>query len=100
MIYYMMTGSYYAGDRVSIPIWYYPAVAVFISGISAVFLTGVQALLKERLLASCTIRCMIFTISVCFAIITAITPTRVNSALEAFGSGAEPVNGSCRNNAG
>lgn len=81
-IYYMVTSSFFEGDRVSTPIWYYPSTAIFIVGITLVFLKGTRALMKDRLFLNCMIRCLIFGFTVYFAISVIMTPYNINKVRE------------------
>lgn len=83
-IYYNVTSSFYDGDRVPIPHWYYPVIGVFITGITFVFVKGANALLNDRLISNFVIRYLMFGITVYFAITTAMTPGRINKSLEAW----------------
>lgn len=80
-IYYMMTSSFHVGERVAIPAWYYPAIGTFILGMAFIFLRGAKILLVNRLISSLTVRCVIFGITIYFAITAAITPSRINKSI-------------------
>jgi hypothetical protein len=82
VLFYMMTSAFHDGERVSIPIWYYPATGALILGITLTFLKGAKSLLKQHLFSNCLVRSLMFGITVYFAVATTITPTRVNRSLE------------------
>lgn len=77
----MISSHIYIGTRVAVPIWYYPVTAILILGITLAFLTGVKFLLRRHLFSNAIIRCLIFGITVYFAVTTIITPTRVNRSI-------------------
>jgi hypothetical protein len=80
-IFYMVTSSFYDGDRVPIPFWYYPVIGIFITGLTVVFIRGAKTLLNKQLISHCIVRSLMFGITVYFAITAAITPSRINKSL-------------------
>lgn len=80
--FFLVTHLYHPGDRLSIPMWYYPTAATFILGVTILFADGVRELLKDRRLANAITRCLLFAMALTFAISAARTPTRINRWLE------------------
>ena len=81
-IYQLQTSCFKAGDRILISAWHYPIAVAIILAITLPFLSGVRTLIRKRRFAHGIIRCLIFAASLYFSITVAVTPTRVNKALE------------------
>lgn len=80
-IFYMVTGAFSIGDRVIIPVWYYPLTLTSLSILTALFLKGVRQLFRERFVLSGVIRCIIYAATLYFAVATITTPTKLNRSL-------------------
>ncbi|MDF7801081.1 hypothetical protein P4C99_16515 [Pontiellaceae bacterium B1224] len=80
----MLSAHIYIGTRAIMPIWYYPVTVAFIFVAIVFFMKGAKSLLKERLIYNCSIRCLIFVITVYFSIVTLTTPIKVNASIEAW----------------
>lgn len=80
--YFMVKTTFHAGDRVPVPLWYYPVVVVGLGILSSVFFRGARALLREKRRKNCIIRCLIYALTVYFAITTITTPHKINHLLE------------------
>jgi len=79
---YVMTSTFLSGDRVVVPYWYYPVIGLFLFGLLLVFIKGAKSLLKERLVFNFILRCVLFGITLYFAITVVRTPSKVNTILE------------------
>ncbi len=91
VIYSMSTTSFSFGDRVAIPVWYYPFMGVLLCFLGVVFLNGIKGLLRDRYRVNAVVRSLIFGISVYFAISTIITPTKLNQVLKEWEKEAPAV---------
>jgi len=80
--YLMVTASFHTGDRVPIPVWYYPSAGLALFVFTGVFIRGAKVLLEEKRKKNCIIRSLLYVLTVYFAITTIITPSRVNGLLE------------------
>lgn len=80
-IYSMATASFSVGDRVPIPGWYYPLAIAGLCIPTILFLKGVRRQFRERLRRVGTIRCILFALTLYFAISTITTPTKLNRIL-------------------
>ena len=80
--YYLSTSYFYEGDRIRIPVWYYPVVGLFLFSVSLLFVWGTKSLLRNRMISNLIIRSIVFGVTVYFAFVTAITPTIINKNLE------------------
>lgn len=91
-IYSMSASSFFLGDRVAIPIWYYPFTGILLCFLGVVFLNGLKGLLRDRYRVNAGVRSLIFGISVYFAISTITTPTKLNQVLEEWEKETPAVN--------
>jgi len=80
--YYMATSVFYDGDRVSFSGWYYPLTGFILLFFTALFIRGVSPLLKSTSKKNGIARCIIFALTVYFAITTIMTPHKINHNLE------------------
>ncbi len=80
--YFMLTASFYTGDRVSIPDWYYPLTGSALFFLTVLFIRGVDPLLKGTSKKNGIARCIIYALSVYFAISTIMTPHKINRSLD------------------
>lgn len=83
-IYSMATASFSVGDRVPIAGWYYPLAIVGLCIPSIIFLKGVRSQFSERLRRVGTIRCILFALTLYFAISMITTPTKLNRVLAQY----------------
>ena len=80
--YYMCTTSFMYGERLLIPLWYYPVTAIMLIVLSVIFITGVAGMFKEKFKINGILRCIVFGISSYFAITLILTPTNINKVFE------------------
>ncbi len=80
--YLMMTATFYTGDRVPIPGWYYPLTGFILFFLSLLFIRGVEPLLKGTSKKNGIARCILYALSAYFAISTIMTPHKINRDLD------------------
>jgi len=80
--YFMVKTTFYAGDRIPIPFWYHPVMILGLGILSVIFIYGAKALLKQKHIKNCVIRCLVYALTVYFLITTIATPHKINSLLE------------------
>ncbi len=81
-IHLMITASFFVGDRLNIPVWYYPLSGALLCFLTAIFLNGLKGQFRERLTASGAARGVMFGVTLYFAIATITTPSKINRVLE------------------
>ena len=80
--YYFYTTYYAYGERMRPPFWYFPLTASVLLLSVASFSIGVWSQLRDRQIVTVAFRCLIFSLTVFFAITLIMTPLEVNRALE------------------
>ena len=80
--YFMVTATFYTGDRVAITVWYYPITGSILLCLTILFIRGIDPLLKGTSKKNGVARCIIFALSAYFAISTIMTPHKMNRSLD------------------
>lgn len=83
-LYFMGTTTFTTGERVLIPLWYYPATGILFFIPVVLFLRGARELFAERFRLNGVIRGIIFCLTMYFSITVIATPHEINIILERF----------------
>lgn len=87
--YYLMTGSFQAGECLEVPWWYIPVTSFGLIVPTFYFLRGMLLLVKEQRTSHAGKRCMvirglIYAVSIYFAITVVVTPYRLNHKIQTW----------------
>lgn len=83
-IYVLMVSRFETGDRIAVPVWFYPLMVVLVGIPVAFFVKGIRRLLSLGRVTNAVVRCMIFVVALYFASTVIMTPVKVNRMLVRF----------------